>query len=92
MWANSSVVDLDSDFVSSGRGNLNIFKSEGLSSFPGNSSLAGDGLDKKSWLIPFENESVISVQTRLLSQEVGYGGVASEGTNLSYCIRHCAVV
>jgi hypothetical protein len=40
----TSVVDLDADFVCARRKHLDILDAEGLASLPGDGSFAGDGL------------------------------------------------
>lgn len=47
--ADTSVVDLDTDFVSLGRSDLNILNGEVLAGFPGNGGLASDGLVKEQF-------------------------------------------
>lgn len=50
--ANTSVVDLNSDFVGTRRKNLDILELQVLASSPGNGGLAGDGLSKANiWLV-----------------------------------------
>lgn len=45
--ADTGVVDLDTDFVSFGRSDLDVFDAKVLAGFPGNGGLASDGLAKQ---------------------------------------------
>jgi hypothetical protein len=48
-----SLEDLDSDFVSLGRSDLDVLDAEGLVGFPGNSSLTVDDLDRQEMELAF---------------------------------------
>ena len=43
--ADTSVMNLDADFVGLGRSNLDILDAQRLASLPGDGGLAGDGLE-----------------------------------------------
>lgn len=47
--ADTCVVDLDTDFVSLGRSDLDILDGEVFAGFPGNGGLASDGLVKEQF-------------------------------------------
>lgn len=58
--ANASVVDFDSDLMSLGRGDLDIFDRELLASLPGDGGLASDCLFAK-----INGQCLFSLETRL---------------------------
>lgn len=56
MWdptcvTNTSVVNLDTDFVCLRRGNFNVLEAEFLACFPGDGCLAGDGLQRSHGIV-----------------------------------------
>lgn len=56
----SSVVDLDTNFVGLGRRNLNLFDAQGLASLPGDGGLALDGLSDDNHIVSFQLCSELS--------------------------------
>ena len=77
--ADTCVVDFNPNFVGFGRSNLNIFNAKVFSGLPGDSGLAGNGLQSRRHKI-----SIVNTNTQQSRRDVNVGHLSSSGGHNCY--------